>query len=136
MKRSLLRTLSKSPVSATKRRIQALLRELAIRRDKTCVLGKFGLTGACSGPLQAEHLNGRSNSHTFGDMRNIVLLCQRHHILWKPHNSRLYWELIEQIVGTERWKWLKLAEANNYRPFKQDWTLVEIALKRELELST
>jgi hypothetical protein len=124
-----LRVAGKSEVSDIKRNIQALLRERVIERDSGCVLRRF--MANCSGPLQAEHLLTRSNSATFADLRNVVCLCQYHHIFWKPQHTRLYWEYIEEIIGPERWKWLALAEADRHRPHKVDWKLAEIALKNE-----
>src|SRR6266481_491384 len=131
MKRSYIAKLGKSDFSKTKRRIQSLLRQIAILRDKNCVLNRYSITGACSGPFQAEHLASRSISISYGDMRNIVLLCQRHHIFWKPQNSRMYWELIEQIIGPVRWNYIKLVEADK-KPYKMDWLLVEVSLQHQL----
>lgn len=134
MKRTALRRVSNSPTAIAKRRIQALLREIVIKRDGGCVIGTYFKTNAaCNTPLQAEHLITRSNSATFGDTRNIVCLCQYHHIFWKPQHSRAYWELIEEIVGPIRWAWLELAEADR-SPHKVDWVLTELALKNELAL--
>lgn len=135
MKRSPLRKLGKSKVSTVKRRIQALLRQNAIKRDKRCVLAEFrGIVGECNEILQAEHLLTRERSVGFGNMKNIVLLCQYHHIFWKPKNSRLYWELIEKIISPERWKWLKLAEADRtpQRMNLSDWLLIEKDLQNQL----
>ncbi len=129
MKRSYLRALGQSGSAKQKRRIQALLREIVILRDKWCVLWPY--VGICGGPLQAEHLITRANSATFGDTRNIVCLCQYHHIKWKPQHSRIYWSYIEQILGPKRWEWLKLAEADK-SPHKVDLTLTEIVLQKEL----
>ena len=140
MKRTFLCKKSKSPVSLCKTRIQALLRELAIKRDKVCVLSHYLEAGGCGGyrkdgelVTQAEHLISRSRSISFSDMRNIVLLCKNHHLFWKPHNSRLYWELIEIIIGKKRWDWLKKVEADT-RPYKMNWALEEMALTQELKL--
>lgn len=129
LKRSVLNKLGKGTSATIKRRIQALLREIVILRDGGCIL-RLAL-GNCSGPNQAEHLNSRVHAHTFADTRNVVCLCQYHHIFWKPQNSRRYWELIEQHLGPAKWAWLKIAEAN-HMPHKIDWVLMEIALKKEL----
>lgn len=130
MKRGKLRVAGKSDTATVKREIQALLREYAIARDGGCVLKDKG-AGVCAGPLQAEHLVSRANSASFGDMRNIICLCQRHHIFWKPQNSRLYWELVEEIIGPERWAWIKRVEADK-RPYKMDWCLIKVALEQEV----
>lgn len=139
MKRSSLRSLGKSERSKQLRRIQDLLRQIAIKRDGGCILCNHPETGRCGGYtsagrliLQAEHLVSRSNMATFGDMRNIVCLCQRHHIFWKPQNSQKYWELIEKIIGTERWAWY-LRARDDKRAYKVDLTLLEIGLTEELK---
>lgn len=124
MKRSRLRRVGKSSAAASKRRIQALLRVNVIRRDGGCVLRDLG---HCSTVLQAEHLNSRRHSRTFGDLRNIVCLCQFHHIFWKKQNERRYWELIEGKIGPERWAWLKEME-KDHKPFKANWVEIEKAL--------
>lgn len=130
LKRTKLRAIGIGSAATQKRRIQKLLREIVMVRDGGCI---FRLVlGNCSGPLQAEHLNSRVHAHTFGDTRNIVCLCQYHHIFWKPSNGRLYWELIEQHLGKKQWAWLKLAEANR-APHKMDWTLIELVLQNELK---
>lgn len=128
-----------------KNRIQALLRQNAIARDGGCVLRDYPEAGACGGwrkdgelILQAEHLNTRMRNISYGDMRNIVCLCQRHHGFWKPQNSRLYWDLIRKVVGEERWEWLKKVEADNrsYPMGKHEWLMVEIGLREELKQLT
>jgi len=112
LKRTKLRVKGISSSSELKDEIQAVLREGAIKRDKVCVLSHYQEAGRCGGykmngelVLQAEHLNSRSNTATFGDMRNIVLLCKYHHIFWKPKNSALYWELIRKHIGEEQYQW-------------------------------
>ena len=132
MKRSYLRKQGKSDTAKIKRNIQALLRSFAISRDGGCVLRNYPETGACSEILQAEHLVSRQHSKYFGDTRNIVCLCQRHHIFWKPTNSRQYWELIEKIIGKERWEWVKLAEQDKH-PWKPDWKLVELEILQKIK---
>lgn len=139
LKRTKLRVAGTSTTAELKKDIQALLREIALKIYGTCVLSKYPETGACGSYtragnliLQAEHLNSRSNTATFGDMRNIVLLCQRHHIYWKPQNSQKYWELIEKVIGKERWDWYLRAKEDK-RPYKVDLKLIKIALEQELK---
>lgn len=134
-RRRAIRVNGVSSVSVIKREIQALLRACAQKRDLGCVLAQYPETGACAGPLQAEHLRSRQHSNTYADMRNIVCLCQRHHIFWKPQNSRLYWNLIEKIIGPARWDWYLRAEADNkpYHMTSGDWKLTKIALEQELK---
>lgn len=146
LKRTVLKALSDSPVAELKRTIQAQLRELAIRRDGGCVLRHYpealaGTKYEQCGPykskgivLQAEHLVTRGNSISYGDMRNIVCLCQRHHKYFKEQHGRLYWELIEKHIGPDRWAYIKRVEADK-RPYKfgvYEWTKVSLALKAEL----
>lgn len=130
LKRTALKALSDSEPAKIKRRIQALLRRGVIARDGGCVLA--GKAGACSGPLQAEHLVTRGNSASYGDMRNAVCLCSHHHIHWKPQHSQLYWSFIRQIIGEKRWAYIEAVQ-NDRTPHKQDWKLVEIVLTREVE---
>lgn len=132
LSRSTLAKLSKSPVAATKRRIQAFVRQIVILRDGGCILRHYGASGKCSGPLQGEHLISRANSATYGDTRNIVCLCQRHHIFWKPQNSLAYWSYIMDSLGKDRWSWVKLAQADAARPHKVDWLATELVLQAEL----
>lgn len=131
MKPKYISKIGKSPSAVIKRRIQALVRQIAIIRDGGCILRDAGV-GNCSTTLQGEHLITRQNSATFGDMRNIVCLCSTHHIFWKPQHSRRYWELIEERIGKKRWSWLKLAEAD-HSTHKPDWKIVEIVLQNEFE---
>lgn len=130
LRRTKLRKQGKGRVSTIKRRIQKILRETVIRRDGGCIFRV--VLGGCSGPLQAEHLNSRSFSHTFADTRNLVCLCQYHHIFWKPQHSRYYWELIEQHLGKDGWKWLKEVEKDK-SAHKMNWPLIEENLIKELE---
>ena|SRR3990167_348920 len=145
MKKSPLQQYGKSNVSKTKVKIQALLRELAIQRDKHCVLQDYPEAGVCGSRatkdghliIQAEHLISRARSVSFGDMRNIVLLCQRHHGYFKEQNGRLYWELIEKIIGVERWAWIKKVERDtkSYPMSLSDWTKIYLVLIQELHES-
>ena len=138
LKKTPLRKKSKSETATIKYEIQALIREIGIITDGGCVLRKYSEAGACGGYrndgqliLQAEHLITRSNSNTYGDMRNIVILCRHHHGHFKPQNSLLYWKLIERYVGHIRWAWIQMALADN-RPYKVDWKLIKIALQNTL----
>lgn len=136
LRRTKLRLVGHSDTSVVKRAIQAILRQIAIKRDGGCVLARFSAqVGACDEILQAEHLNSRASSSTYADTRNIVCLCRRHHIYWKPQNSRLYWELIRSVIGEERWAWYILASEDK-RPHhmcKGDWVMAQKALEQELQ---
>jgi len=130
---------SKQPVPEVKKEIQALLRRAVVARDGGCVLRHYpGQAGACGGYakvqgyliLQAEHLVTRASSRYYDDLRNVVCLCQRHHIHFKPQHSRKYWSLIRQIVGEERWNWVEAAD-NDKSPFRrvaQEWRVARDAL--------
>lgn len=136
--RSQLAKVGKSDTAKCKERIQALLRELAIRRDKGCVLAPFQEeAGMCSGVLQGEHLVTRANSISYGDMRNVVCLCMRHHIHWKPKHSLLYWDLIEHVIGVKRMDWVRAVEKDR-RPHRYtawDWQKTELDLAQQLKKS-
>lgn len=139
------RTLRIAGVSTTteiKKEIQALLRQIVMIRDGGCILRHYCEAGAC-GPikkdgnpvLQAEHLITRSNSGTFGDSRNCVCLCQRHHIYWKPQYSDLYWEMVKSHLPEKTWKWYEVAKLDT-KAYRVDWKLVKIALEQELKTLT
>lgn len=142
MKRSYLNKKGKSETSKAKRRIQNLLRQTVIKKDGGCILRHYPEAGACGGwmndgelVLQAEHLNSRERSFTFGDLRNIVCLCKNHHIFFKKRHGALYWDLIRQHIGKERWAWFqKVSRDTKSYPFSiYDWGKIEMALKQELE---
>lgn len=138
--RSPLRNSSKSEVSLCKKRIQALLRKIAIKRDQGCVLRHYtdmlppNFAG-CDEVLQAEHLHTRGSSGSFGDMRNIVCLCRRHHIYFKPQHSQLYWEIIEIHIGPDRWNYYKrIRDDHKAYPMRLwDWTQLELSLIQDLK---
>jgi len=138
--RSTLRNSGKSEVSQCKKRIQALLRQLAIKRDQGCVLRHYQdmlhpSYLSCSEVLQAEHLNTRGSSGSFGDMRNIVCLCERHHIFFKPQHSQLYWEIIQKHLGEEGWAYYKRVR-DDHRPNPMrlwDWQKIEMELSQQLK---
>lgn len=138
MRKSSLKLRGTSETSVLKEQIQAILRQIVILRDGGCILRDYPETGKC-GPymkkglvLQAEHLNGRSRSISFADSRNLVCLCQRHHIYWKPQNSQRYWEIIEEQIGPKRWDlvqgWIKDRLAH-----KVDLKMAKIFLEQELK---
>lgn len=135
-----LRTTSNSEGAKTKKRIQALLREIVMVRDKSCILSgvRCGAILGHSGVVwQADHLVTRSNSATYGDSRFVVLICRDCHG-WKSVGSNLrkaeYDRLVRQILPPERVKLWDMAEleAGKYKGVKMDWRLVELALENEL----
>lgn len=136
LKRTRIRVAGHSTTSELKREIQALLREIVIKRDGGCWLRHYPESGACGGRrgdgeliLQAEHLHTRSNAASFSDPRLVVCICQRHHIYWKPQHSHRYNELAEKFIGKERaMLWKRVRE--DHRPHKVDLKLELIALKQ------
>ena len=66
-------------------------------------------------------------------MRNVVCLCASHHLFFKKRNGRLYWELIQKVIGPERWEWIKKAEADQkaYHFCLYDWQMLEMVLKKQ-----
>jgi len=147
-RRTPLRVKGHSTSALLKEDIQALIRTLAIARDGGCVLRHYSSEiipqyQECGGYrkdgemiLQAEHLVTRSNSSTFGNMRNIITLCQRHHIYYKPQYSKEYWDIVRKHVGEETWEWLERVRQDR-TPHKMDWKLVKIVLEQEAKkLST
>lgn len=119
--------------------IQSLVRSIAIIRDGGCVLRHYPEAGQCGGfrkdgqlILQGEHLITRSSSSTYGDTRNIVCLCLRHHKYFKPQYSKIYWDLIKRYLGPKKWKWVELAELDK-KAHKVDWKLTKLALEQELK---
>ena len=139
MKRTPLRRKSKSPTTVIKDEIQALVRQIVIKRDGGCILRHHPQSGQCGGHrqdgeliLQGEHLVTRSNSASFGDTRNIVCLCKRHHIFFKPQHSQIYWEIIEKHLGKAGWERFKMIR-DDRTPQKIDWKLTKLALEQELK---
>lgn len=139
LKRTKLAKKSKSPRAVLKDQIQALLRDIAIKRDGGCILRNLQGIPRCSGYkndgeliLQAEHLVTRSSTNYFGDTRNVVCLCKFHHIVWKPQYSKDYWEAVEKVLSPSRWQWYLRAKADN-RPYQVDLKLVKLALENELK---
>lgn len=138
-KRTKLAKKSKAPRAVLKDQIQALLRDIAIKRDGGCILRDLQGIPRCSGYrndgeliLQAEHLVTRSSTNYFGDTRNIVCLCKFHHIVWKPQYSKDYWEAVEKVLPPARWQWYLRAKADD-RPYQVDLKLVKLALENELK---
>ncbi len=140
LKRSTLNKLGKSPTSVIKREIQALLREICIKRDKVCILASKrcnSRVGDAGVVFQADHLLSRSNSATYGDSRLVVLICRPCHG-WKSLGSNLrkaeYDALVRTILPPQRvalWDMAEL-EAGRHKGVKMDWVLVKLALEQEL----
>lgn len=135
LKRSRLRLRGVSDTSVLREQIQAKLRQGVIKRDRVCLLADYPEAGKCNAIQQCEHLISRSQSSTFADLRNCVLLCSRHHIFWKPQNSQRYWEIIEEMIGPDRWDWTQKMrkEQSSHRSYKIDWKLELLALESEIK---
>lgn len=129
-----------TPNEAAKSRIQPLLRSIVMIRDKGCILRdkRCGAFMGDAGTIwQADHLISRGNASTFGDSRLVVLVCRGCHG-WKSTGNNLrkaeYDRLVRSILPPERVKLWDLAEieAGRHKGVKMDWTLVLLALQREL----
>ena len=142
MKRTKLRKNSKSPIAQIKKEIQALLRELAIRRDKTCVMSNYPETGKCGGCrkdgkliLQFDHLVSRVRNIGW-DTRLGVCICKRHHFYYKKQYPFEYERCAIDNIGPKRAELLYRVREDT-KPYKMslsDWQLVETGLSKELNL--
>lgn len=122
---------SKSETALIKKEIQALLRELVMRRDGGCILrhvnnydflegGRIGIppdrrisdVPQCNGYakdghliLQADHLLTRANGATYADPRLVVCLCKGHHG-WKSVGNNMrkahYDQIVRKLIEPER----------------------------------
>jgi hypothetical protein len=127
----------KSETSKCKARIQALLRQIVMKRDGGCILRDKRHCGAILGAtghvFQADHLITRSNSATYADPRLVVCVCKSCHG-WKSLGSNLrkkqYDELVRSILPPDRVALWDKAENESWRATKVDWTLEELALQQ------
>lgn len=140
MKRSPIRKKSNSPEALCKERIQALCRQIGLIRDKGCVMRFYPESGACGGYrkdggiiYQFDHLNSRIHAVSFGDPRLGVILCQRHHIYWKPQEPNLFISIVRKHIGPVRAALLDKVQLHRWIPQKMDWKLVELGLIQELK---
>jgi hypothetical protein len=143
MKRSKLRKSSISPVAKCKERIQYLCREIALKRDRTCFLANYSGAGACGGYrkdggliLQFDHLNSRARNISYGMPELGVLVCQRHHIFWKPQYPAQYEAFARDFIGEKRCILLDRVRADRktYTFTLVDWLHIELALQQELDI--
>lgn len=130
-----LRRKSKSPIALCKDRIQHLLTEGARARDGGCIMRLYPETGSCGGVTAADHIVSRQYHLTYGILENMVCLCTRHHIWWKPSNSTIYSEVVKRHIGQERWD--KIHKLRDESPKTQsyslfDWELIEKNLIEEI----
>ena len=136
LKRTPLRKKSKSPTALCKERIQALLREIVIKRDGGCILRHIRRCGGELGQavFQADHLLPRSNSATYSDHRLVVCVCRNCHG-WKHWWKEEYDALIKTIISKERVILWERAEQERlaHKPHKMDWAMEILGLKQELK---
>lgn len=134
MKRTFLRRHGKSETTVLKDEIQALVRQIVIKRDGGCILRNKRF---CNDPvLQADHLITRANSATYADTRLIVCLCRSCHGGWKQWNPKEYDALVKTILPKERVELWERAERDSWKAKRtgaSDWRLEIAALKQELK---
>jgi hypothetical protein len=141
-----LKARASNETNDVKDRIQTLVREIVIKRDRTCILSDYGLFSGSGVPncngyakdghliLQADHLVTRANSATYADTRLIVCVCKGHHG-WKKWNEARYNEIVRQLLPADRVALWDRAHEARYKPtrmFTSDWMKEEVALKQEL----
>ena len=124
---------SKSPVATTKRRIQKLLTEYVRLRDGGCVMRHYNETGACGGYTAADHIMSRAYTATYSNLDNLICLCSRHHIWWKPQHPTEYAEIVRKILGPEKYARLKYLSGTTLHMTAQDWIWEEMRVKKELK---
>jgi len=139
MKRTPLRRKSKSASALLKDKIQALVREIVMKRDGGCVLREKRHCGAVLGlpghVYQADHLITRAHTATYADTELIVCLCKRCHG-WKHWNKEAYDVLVKTVLPERRVKLWERCEKERqqggtlYRG-SNDWRLVVAALEQE-----
>ncbi len=138
MRRTKIRVKGHSTTTELKDDIQALVRRLALHRDKGCVLAGHPETGACGGfrkdgklILQFDHLNSRSHAISFAEVLLGVILCQHHHINWKKQNPTQFTRIIRELIGPARCNLLDRVQ-QDYKAYKADWKLVKVVLEQEV----
>src|SRR3990167_8904588 len=131
-----------SPVSQAKKRIQALVRDIVIKRDGGCILRGRKDIAPCNGYradgeliLQADHLITRGKNIGFAETRLIVCLCKGHHTAKTFKCKEEYEEIIAELIGPERKElWYKVKKDHKpYHMVLSDWWKVIVALKQEHE---
>ena len=128
-----LRKKGKSDLAQCKDRIQKLLTTIVRIRDGGCIFRNYPEAGECSGYTAADHIISRTRAISYGDLRNVVCVCQRHHIYWKPQNPLSYSRIIKTHLK-EGYNWIVRVEMDNKTyPMKLwDWLKIELALSHEL----
>ena len=130
MKRTRLNKYSSHSAAQAKREIQALLRELVIKRDGGCVLRKLR---HCNDPvLQADHLITRANSATYADYRLVVCLCRSCHG-WKHFRKEEYDSILRGILPKDRVELWEKCLRESWRPVKMDWQKEAMFIRQEIK---
>ena len=125
-------------MSRCKDRILKLLTAIVRVRDKSCIFARYPETGQCSGFTAADHIISRVKSISYAETRNVIEVCTRHHIYWKPQNPLKYTEIVRLYIGENTWKWIERVSRDNksYSFGIYEWGKCEMALKKELETYT
>lgn len=137
MKRTKLRVKGHSTTAELKKDIQALLRQIVIKRDGKCQ--RCGVEYGTEGVVfQCDHLISRSNSATYADSRLCVLVCKPCHA-WKSLGSNLrkkeYDQLMRSRLPRERVALWETCEERSWEARRTgafDWKLAKIVLEQEL----
>lgn len=136
LRRTPLRRVGRNPTAVMKEKIQALVREIVMKRDKGCILRQARKCGGEIGEvvIQADHLIPRNNSATFADTRLIVCLCRSCHG-WKHWHKEEYDALVKTILPKERVELWDKCQADSWRATRtgvNDWAIMLVVLKKEL----
>jgi len=138
LKRTKIRIVGQSTTAELKREIQALVRQIVMKRDGGCVIRDLrpcgGVLGTVGVVFQADHLITRSNSATYADTRLIVCVCKGCH-MWKKFHKEDYDVLVKTVLSKERVKLWDDSLALQHIPKRvgaYDWKLAIVALKQEL----
>jgi len=135
-----LNVVGHSDTAEIKREIQAVAREIVIKRDGGCILRDKRWCNGVPGlaVLQADHLITRANSATYADTRLIVCVCQPCHA-WKSLGGNRakaqYDALVKTLLPPDRVALWERAEADSWRPHRNyvaDWKLELTVLRVEL----
>ncbi|MCL4399719.1 HNH endonuclease [Patescibacteria group bacterium] len=133
MKKSYLNKIGKHPVSQAKRRIQELLREYVLLRDKKCVICAAHGKDSRGRVMQADHIFSRAIAATFSNLDNVILICQPCHGFWKPAHPLEYSEIIKEKLGKKKYEKLKYLSQTTLHMTARDWELEEKRLKQEID---
>lgn len=141
LKRTKICLVGHSTTSDLKKEIQALLRQIVIKRDNGCILRSKRFCGGEIGMavLQADHLITRSNSATYADSRLVVCVCRPCHA-WKSLGGNLrknqYDALVKTLLPKDIVSLWEKCEEDSWRPQRTgayDWKIAKIALEQELK---